>query len=134
MLSRGLTVFLWFVSAAYSLGAAPLGSGSESSALAQARGDHASLAASCGFGQTVDTIRFPGVNHPDQEMLGQISGLHRGELLDREKLQQAMRALFATGRFRNLDAECEPTSQGQIVLSFPSSPNYFIGTITVEGA
>jgi len=124
---------LLFVLAACSFAVAPLWS--QAPGLEPASGqDHAVLGAVCGFGQTLDAVRFPGLSSPDQEMLGEISGLHPGESLDREKLQRAMRALFATGRFRNLDAECEPSGQGQIVLSFPSNPNYFTGTITVEGA
>src|SRR5262249_34106635 len=89
---------------------------SQAPALESASGGPASLGKVCGFGQTLDAVRFPGLSSPDQEMLGEISGLHPGESLDREKLQQAMRALFATGRFRNLDAECELSGQGQIVL------------------
>src|SRR5205814_7579870 len=41
---------------------------------------------------------------------------------------------FATGRFADLRAECELTADGKALLSFVSSPNFFLGRISVEGA
>ena len=66
-------------------------------------------------------------------MLQGISGLHEGEALDREHLQQALRGLFATGRFNDLRAECQRTDDGKVTLSFVSNPSLFVGGISVEG-
>ncbi|MBV9181402.1 MAG: BamA/TamA family outer membrane protein, partial [Acidobacteria bacterium] len=102
--------------------------------LAQPSTDQRALSGACDFGQKLEAIRFPGLSTADQQMLSQLSGLHPGETLEREKLQQAERAIFATGRFRDFEVDCDLSGPGQVVLTFPSSPNYFVGAIKLEGA
>jgi outer membrane protein insertion porin family len=86
------------------------------------------------FGTVVSQISFPGVNDSDQKMLRDMLAVKQGAPLDREQLQESMRTLFATGRFSDLNSECERTSDGKVVLSFPNTPKYFIGLVRVEGA
>ncbi|MBV9183895.1 MAG: hypothetical protein JO356_21530, partial [Acidobacteria bacterium] len=132
MLTRGLTRVL-LVLVAVCAGPKSLWSRSQSPGVSS--DEHVLFARSSNcFGQRLDVIRFPGLSSADQQMLSRLSGLHPGETLEREKLQEAERALFATGRFRLFEVDCEPSAQGQVVLTFPSSPNYFVGAITVEGA
>jgi outer membrane protein insertion porin family len=86
------------------------------------------------FGAAVKEISFPGVNEADQEMLRNMLSIKEGKPLDREQLQESMRTLFATGRFAALRGECERTADGQVALSFPNTPTYFIGLVRVDGA
>ena len=88
----------------------------------------------CFHGQVIAGINFPGMSSSDQKLLGDLAGLREGEPLEIGRLQQAERALVATGRFANLSVECEPSGGGRAVLSFVSSPNFFIGRVSVEGA
>jgi len=67
-------------------------------------------------------------------MLRNMLPLHEEQTLDRERLQESLRTLFATGRFSDLKAECERSGNSKVVLSFVSSPNLFVGRISVEGA
>ncbi len=67
-------------------------------------------------------------------MLRGMIPVHEGEMLDRSRLQESLRNLFATGRFADLSAECNLTVDGKAHLSFVSGPNFFLGRISVEGA
>ena len=86
------------------------------------------------FGGVVGQVIFPGFVGLDLTMLENLSGIHEGDTLDRERLRQGLRALFATGRFADLRAECDRPSDGKIRLSFISQANFFVGSVTVEGA
>jgi outer membrane protein insertion porin family len=81
----------------------------------------------------VGKITFPGIGDSDQDILRAILPLHEGDPLDRVRLQDSMRALFATGRFADLRAECDASADGKAALSFVSSPNFFVGGVMVEG-
>jgi outer membrane protein insertion porin family len=85
-------------------------------------------------GGIIEAISFPGVNQNDQEMLRNMLPVKQGKRLDREELQQSMRILFETGRFSDLKAECERTNNGNVTLSFPNTPKYFIGLVRADGA
>jgi len=82
----------------------------------------------------IEKISFPGVDASDQQTLRTIIPVREGQSLNREALQESMRVLFATGRFSDLAAECQSVQQRQIELTFPSTPNFFIGLVSVEGA
>ncbi|HEX6805456.1 MAG TPA: outer membrane protein assembly factor BamA [Terriglobales bacterium] len=86
------------------------------------------------FGGIVSQVNFPGFNGLDLTMLQNVSGMHPGDTLDRERLRQGLRALFATGRFGDLRAECDRGSDGKVQLSFISRANFFVGSVSVEGA
>ncbi len=85
------------------------------------------------FGSVVGKIAFLGVSDSDQAMLRGMLPVHEGDALDRKRLQDSMRVLFATGRFADLKAECERSGDGKATLSFVSSPNFFVGGVTVDG-
>src|SRR5207248_9282602 len=79
-------------------------------------------------------IEFPGATESDQQSLRNMIPLRQGETLDRIHLQQSLRVLFATGRFAELRAECDRSADGQLLLTFANTPNFFIGRVSVEGA
>jgi outer membrane protein insertion porin family len=56
-----------------------------------------------------------------------------GEPLDRAKVQETLKNLFATGRFRDLRAEAHP-AEGGVALVFVARATYFVGSVHVEGA
>ena len=56
-----------------------------------------------------------------------------GEPLDRRKIQETLKNLFATGRFRELRAETQPTAGG-VTLIFVARATFFVGSMHVEGA
>ena len=86
------------------------------------------------FSAIIEKIDFRRVNPSDQRMLRNLIPLHEGESLERQNLQQALRALYATGRFASLQAECDRTPEGKAALSFVSSANFFVGRVIVVGA
>lgn len=86
------------------------------------------------FGRLVAKIELPGLNSSDQQMLRGLLSVHEGQPLQRQQLQQALRTLFATGRFTNLQAECNPATDDQVSLTFTSTLNYFVGKVSIEGA
>ncbi len=55
-----------------------------------------------------------------------------GQPLDRMKVQETLKNLFATGRFRDLRVEVEPVSGG-VELIIAARAAYFVGTVRVEG-
>lgn len=86
-------------------------------------------------GLTVEEIRIPSVSDAkEQQRLRELIPQKAGEPLDREKLRQSIQALFATGRFADIRAEAERSANGQVWLSFLTTPNYFVGQVSVQGA
>jgi len=86
------------------------------------------------LGKPIGEIEFPSVSAPDQQMLRGMIPVHQGEMLDRGRLRESLRTLFATGRFADIRAECDLMVDGKARLSFVSGPNFFLGRISVEGA
>ena len=82
-------------------------------------------------GRKVKTIEFPGVVDAAHllEMLPQKSG----EPLDRDQVRESIRILFATRRFADIQAEAAP-SGADVVLTFTTVPNFFVGAVEVDGA
>ncbi|MFB3920154.1 MAG: POTRA domain-containing protein [Terriglobia bacterium] len=56
-----------------------------------------------------------------------------GEPLDREKIRQTLKNLYATGRFQELRADTHPT-EGGIELVLVARATFFVGVVRVEGA
>src|SRR5208282_6450401 len=82
-------------------------------------------------GRTVRTIALPGVS--DAEHLLQMIPQKAGQSLDREQLRESIRILFATGRFADIQAEAAPSGP-DVLLTFTTSLNFFVGAVGVEGA
>jgi outer membrane protein insertion porin family len=82
-------------------------------------------------GRIVDVIELPGVG--DADRLIQMLPQKIGDPLDRDKVRESIRVLFATGRFADLQAEVAPSGSG-VTLKFTSSPNFFVGAVQAGGA
>jgi outer membrane protein insertion porin family len=85
------------------------------------------------LGLPIDEIQFPGL--PDDEVPSMLAAadLKIGEPLTREKLHRAMEALFATGRFADIQAEADTTKTAGVTLRFLTTANSFIGIVTIQG-
>ncbi len=87
-------------------------------------------------GINVKAIEFRGIKE-DPRFLNHLRDLvmqPTGKPLDRQKIRQSLQALYATGRFADLHVEAQRDSPQELTLVFVAVPNYFIGSITSEGA
>jgi outer membrane protein assembly complex protein YaeT len=84
-------------------------------------------------GKIVRSIVLPGVAEKDLEHLLELLPQKAGSPLDRDRVRDSIRTLFATGRFADIQAEVTPSGDG-VVLTFATSANYFVGAVDVEGA
>ena len=84
-------------------------------------------------GKIVQAIEIPGVAAGDREHMLQLLPQKAGEPLDREHVRDSIRALYATGRFADIQAEAAPSGDG-VTLAFTTSANFFVGAVDVEGA
>jgi len=85
------------------------------------------------LGLAIDQIELPGVPPDEVASLLAATPLKIGEPLTRETLQLAMRALFATGRFSDIQAEVERTETTGVRLRFLTVANFFVGMVIIEG-
>lgn len=84
-------------------------------------------------GKTVISIDLPEAAERDRAHLLQLLPLKPGAALERDKVGDSIRVLFATGRFADIQAEVTPSGDG-VRLTFVTSPNFFVGAVEVEGA
>lgn len=84
-------------------------------------------------GKAVESIELPQVQERDRQHLSQLLPLKVGEALSRDQVRESIRVLYATGRFADIEAEAAPSGNG-VLLSFVTSPNFFVGALDVEGA
>ena len=85
------------------------------------------------LGLAIDEIEFPGVEPEEAAALVAATSLKIGEPLTRDGLHDAMQALFATGRFSDIQAEASRTETAGVRLRFLTAANFFVGIVTVEG-
>ena len=85
------------------------------------------------LGLAIDQIEMPGVPPEDAAALLAATPLKTGEPLTREALHDAMQALFATGRFSDIQAEADRTDTAGVRLRFLTTANFFVGMIAIEG-
>ena len=91
-----------------------------------------SLAAMSSYvGRTVKSVELPGV--PDADHLLQMVPQKAGQPLDRDQVRDSIRELFSTGRFADIQAEVT-VSGSDVILTFTTSLNFFVGAIDVDGA
>jgi outer membrane protein assembly complex protein YaeT len=84
------------------------------------------------WGRTVEAIRLETdaalpVEHFSPQIRQKV-----GEPLDRRKVAESLKDLFATGRFQELRADAVPRESG-VELIFRGRATYFVGVVRVEG-
>ncbi len=84
-------------------------------------------------GKNVLSVDIPEAAERDREHLLELLPQKAGAPLQRDNVRDSIRALFATGRFADIQAEVTPSGEG-VRLSFVTSANYFVGAVEVEGA
>src|SRR5260370_1223937 len=104
---------------------------------AQAEGEQGTPASIEGLsqylGRPVEAIEIPGVPDHERNHLLELLPLKVPQPLDRDRLRESIRALYATGRFAEIQAEASPSGRG-VLLTFATVLNYFVGSLEVEGA
>ena len=85
------------------------------------------------LGLTIDAIEFPGVGPEEAAALTALTPLKIGEPLTRDGLHDAMKALFASGRFSDIQAEADRAETAGVRIRFLTSANFFVGIVTVNG-
>ncbi len=84
-------------------------------------------------GKLVQSIQIPGVPDADREHILQLLPQKAGEPLERTRVRDSIRALYATGRFADIQAEVSPSGAG-VALAFTTTGNFFVGAVNVEGS
>jgi len=85
------------------------------------------------LGLTIDQIDLPGVPPEEVPSLLAVTPLKIGEPLTRDGLHDALQALFATGRFADIQAEADRAETTGVRLRFLTVSNYFVGMVTIQG-
>src|SRR5208282_3463373 len=85
------------------------------------------------LGLPIDQLELPGVPPEETAALLAATPLKIGEPLTREALHDAMQALFATGRFSDIQAEANRTETTGVRLRFITVANFFVGMVAIEG-
>ncbi len=85
------------------------------------------------LGLAIDQIELPGVPPEEAAALLAATPLKIGEPLTREALHDAMQALFATGRFSDIQADADRTETAGVRLRFLTVANFFVGMVLIEG-
>src|SRR5271169_5381112 len=85
------------------------------------------------LGLAIDQIELPGVPPEEAASLLTATPLKIGEPLTRESLHDALQALFATGRFSDIQAEVDRTETAGVRLRFLTTANFFVGMVGIEG-
>ncbi len=84
-------------------------------------------------GKIVQSVLLPGVADADRAHLLNLLPQQIGQPLSRDGVRDSIRALYATGRFADIQAEITPAGDG-VVLTFSTSANFFVGAVDVEGS
>lgn len=80
----------------------------------------------------IDQIELPNVPPGEATSLLASTPLKIGEPLTRDGLHDAMQALFATGRFADIQAEANRADTTGVRLRFLTVANFFVGMVTIE--
>jgi outer membrane protein insertion porin family len=86
-------------------------------------------------GLSVAEVRFPVISlAAEQQHLRDLLPQKQQHALERDLIRQSIHVLYDTGRFSDIRVEAEAAGEGQVVLSFQTTLNYFVGAVRVEGA
>src|SRR5205085_11447226 len=76
-------------------------------------------------------FRSPAVREPEE--LQKIIPQKVAEPLDKLKLRRSIQALYATGRFSDIQVEADRTPDNELSLVFIAKENYFIDRVSALG-
>src|SRR5262245_6865718 len=82
-------------------------------------------------GLKIRDIQFRGASTTDLDRLRSLLPLRVNEPLDRNKLRQAMQALYQTGKYADLRVEAEREPNAEVTLVFVARENYFVGNLSI---
>ena len=85
------------------------------------------------LGLAIDQIELPGVPPEEAAALLAATPLKIGDPLTRDALHDAMQALFATGRFSDIQADADRTETAGVRLRFLTVANFFVGMVLIDG-
>ena len=85
-------------------------------------------------GRIVSSIQFRGVTGDASAKLRALVTQAVGEPLDKTKVRASLTALYATGQFADLQVEASSATGNQVDILFITKENYFIGSISLDGA
>jgi outer membrane protein assembly complex protein YaeT len=86
------------------------------------------------IGLRVHEIQFRSPSVTDSDRLRALLPLKPGQALDKLKLRRSIQALYATGRFADIQVEAERRPNNDVDLVFIAQENYFVGRLTLFGA
>jgi outer membrane protein insertion porin family len=85
-------------------------------------------------GLIIEDIRWPDLlSEVDQKRWRELIPQKANEPLDRDLIRESIHRLHDTGRFADIRVEAERNQDGKALLSFFTTPNYFVGDIDVQG-
>jgi outer membrane protein insertion porin family len=84
-------------------------------------------------GLIVEKIDFADLPSANTKRLLDMIPQKTGAPLERDGVRESLQALYATGRFADLQAEAERTPDGRVALTFRMRANFFVGEIFVTG-
>jgi outer membrane protein insertion porin family len=86
-------------------------------------------------GRRVHDIQFRGAPAiVDPQRLLSLIPQEAGQPLDKRKLRASIRALYATGRFQDIQVAVEPAPENELSLVVIATQNQFVGPVGVTGA
>ncbi len=86
-------------------------------------------------GRPVHDIQFRGVTSiVDAHRLLALIPQKAGQPLDKRKLRSSVQALYATGRFQDIQVAAEPAPPNELSLIFIARENQFVGPVGLAGA
>jgi outer membrane protein insertion porin family len=85
-------------------------------------------------GLLVNDIQFRGVESGNVAGLRPLLAQKVSQPLDRMLLRNSVRALYATGRFSDIQVEAERQRGNQVSLVFIATQSFFVGLVTIDGA
>jgi outer membrane protein assembly factor BamA len=84
-------------------------------------------------GLSVAGIQFEGPPSGDHQRLLALVEQPVGAPLDKRKVRESVRNLYATGRFSDVEVQAQRQRANEVVLVFRATENYFIGVVSIEG-
>jgi outer membrane protein assembly complex protein YaeT len=84
-------------------------------------------------GQKIYQVLLEPSDQPlSRDQIGQSVVIRPGDIFSEAKLGDAVRRLFATGRYTDIQADVEESPDG-LILTFKTVPSYFLSQLLIEG-